>query len=266
LTAEGGGYRADSDPYADGGDALTHTTGAAPLNVGYLLRSWLVVQKLKEVRAHVLARSNSAPTVSLTAPARAAAYDAPATVALTASAHDDTAVSTVHFYANGSLLGSDATAPYEMTWSNVAAGQYSLTARAVDELGATTESTAVIIHVQTPASPPSIHIGDLDGSAATAGKQMWRATVTVAAHDAAETLSAGAVVSGQWTGAYTGSGSCTTGASGTCSIVTANINAKKGSVTFSVNSVNHPRLTYRAGPNHDIDGSSNGAVVSVTRP
>ena len=49
-TAHGGAYSAASDPYQDGGDARTHATGAAAAQVGYLLRSWLTVQKLEELR------------------------------------------------------------------------------------------------------------------------------------------------------------------------------------------------------------------------
>ena len=52
-SASGGGYNSASDPYAAGGDAATHTTGEACLQVGYLLRSWLTVQKLKEVKSYV---------------------------------------------------------------------------------------------------------------------------------------------------------------------------------------------------------------------
>jgi len=44
------GYTAISDPYADGGDPATHTTGDATLNSGYLLRTWLTVQKIKEIK------------------------------------------------------------------------------------------------------------------------------------------------------------------------------------------------------------------------
>ncbi len=46
-------YNSSSDPYAAGGNAATHTTGAACDNIGYLLRSWLTVQKLKEVKSYV---------------------------------------------------------------------------------------------------------------------------------------------------------------------------------------------------------------------
>ncbi len=53
-TASGGSFNASSNPYASGGDPATHTTGDACLNVGYLLRSWLTVQKLKEVHSYVV--------------------------------------------------------------------------------------------------------------------------------------------------------------------------------------------------------------------
>ena len=48
------GYTPISDPYADGGDVLTHTTGDATLNSGYLLRTWLTVQKIKEIKAKAI--------------------------------------------------------------------------------------------------------------------------------------------------------------------------------------------------------------------
>lgn len=49
-TASRGGYSSAGDPYASGGNPATHTTGEACRNSGYLLRSWLTIQKLKEVK------------------------------------------------------------------------------------------------------------------------------------------------------------------------------------------------------------------------
>jgi hypothetical protein len=53
-TASAAGFSATSDPYLPGGDPATGTTGDAASNVGYLLRSWLTVQKLKEVKRYVI--------------------------------------------------------------------------------------------------------------------------------------------------------------------------------------------------------------------
>jgi hypothetical protein len=54
YTNGGGGYTSTSSPYMDGGDADTHTTGAALTYNGYGLKGWLGVQKMKEIKALVI--------------------------------------------------------------------------------------------------------------------------------------------------------------------------------------------------------------------
>jgi hypothetical protein len=53
-TGDRAGFTVTSDPYSPGGDPATLTTGDAASNVGYLLRSWLTIQKLKEVKRYVV--------------------------------------------------------------------------------------------------------------------------------------------------------------------------------------------------------------------
>ena len=98
---------------------------------------------------------NAPPTVSLTSPANGATYTVP-TIPLAATASDsDGNVTQVSFYNGTSLLGTDATAPYSLSWTSVPIGTYTLTAVAVDELGATTTSSAVTVRVvPTPPSTP----------------------------------------------------------------------------------------------------------------
>ena len=62
-------------------------------------------------------------------------------LAATASDPDGT-VSKVEFFNGATKLGEDTTAPYSFTWNSVTAGNYTLTARATDNQGATTTSTA----------------------------------------------------------------------------------------------------------------------------
>ena len=103
--------------------------------------------------------TNQPPTATLTAPASGATFTAPATVDLTASAADpDGSVSRVDFYAGVTLLGSSAAAPYALTWSNVSAGTYQLTAVATDNSGASTTSAPVTITV-SPAQGPGLPSG-----------------------------------------------------------------------------------------------------------
>jgi RHS repeat-associated protein len=62
-------------------------------------------------------------------------------------------VSKVDFYANdgttNTLVGTATAEPYSYTWSNVALGNYSITAIATDTLNATTTSTPVSVTVNT---------------------------------------------------------------------------------------------------------------------
>lgn len=100
--------------------------------------------------------SNGAPTVSLTSPTAGQSWTAPASVSLAANASDpEGRVSRVEFYANGNALGSDTTAPYGMTWSNVAAGSYAITARVFDADGGQGQSASVSITVASANGAPT---------------------------------------------------------------------------------------------------------------
>jgi hypothetical protein len=115
----------------------------------------------------------------------------------------------------------------------------------------------------TPGAPQS-HVGNLNGST-TSTKNNWQASVTVTAHDASHVGLSGAVVTGTWSGGYSGTASCTTNGAGQCAVQSANINRNRSSVTFTVTNVASP-LTYSAGGNHDPDGSSNGTTITVNKP
>ena len=95
--------------------------------------------------------NNQTPTVSITAPASNATYTSPANVTITATAADaNGSVSKVEFFNGATKLGEDLTSPYSFVWSNVATGTYSLTAKATDNEGAITTSSAVSIVVSNP--------------------------------------------------------------------------------------------------------------------
>ncbi|MBL9186612.1 MAG: immunoglobulin domain-containing protein [Opitutaceae bacterium] len=99
---------------------------------------------------------NVAPTVQITAPASGATLPLlPTTITATASDSDGT-VSLVNFYANGALIGSDATAPYSATWTPSEVGSYTLTALAIDNAGGST--TSVGVTVTTVASAASTEL------------------------------------------------------------------------------------------------------------
>lgn len=101
--------------------------------------------------------SNGAPTVTLTSPSAGQTWTAPASISIAATASDpEGRVSRVEFYANGNALGSDTSAPYGMTWSNVAAGSYAVTARVFDADGGQGQSASVSVTVTSPNSAPTV--------------------------------------------------------------------------------------------------------------
>lgn len=102
------------------------------------------------VSVTVAGATNLAPTVTLTSPAMNQSFTAPASVTLAASASDpENRLARVEFYANGALIGSDATAPFSAAWSP-GAGVYQLTAAAFDAEGNRGNSDTVTISVSSP--------------------------------------------------------------------------------------------------------------------
>ncbi len=92
--------------------------------------------------------TNQAPTIGLTAPANNSSYNAPASITISANASDaDGTVSKVDFYNGTTLLGSDNSSPYSYSWTSVAAGTYTITAKATDDKGAVTTSSSVSVTV-----------------------------------------------------------------------------------------------------------------------
>ncbi|WP_211840797.1 extracellular catalytic domain type 1 short-chain-length polyhydroxyalkanoate depolymerase [Pseudoxanthomonas sacheonensis] len=89
----------------------------------------------------------NAPTVSLTAPANGASVSGTVTVSATAS--DDIGVDRVEFLLDGTLLGSDASAPYSISWNSATAstGNHTLQARAFDLVDNVGTSATVAVNV-----------------------------------------------------------------------------------------------------------------------
>ncbi len=92
---------------------------------------------------------NTPPTVSISAPAAGSFATAPGSFTINATASDNGSVTQVEFLRNGTVVGTDTTSPYSFADSGLAAGAYTYTARATDNLGATTTSAPVSVNVFT---------------------------------------------------------------------------------------------------------------------
>ena len=108
----------------------------------------------------------------------------------------------------------------------------------------------------------ALHVADLDGTKSIKGSK-WTATITVKVVDANGVAVSGATVSGNWSGAKTGTATCLTGTSGTCSVVASSMTG--ASVTFTVTNLVKSGYTYNAAANSDPDGDSNGTAITIVK-
>ncbi len=161
----------------------TSLTAIAPANAniappGYYMLFILDANGVPSIASMISVQGNSAPGVTLTQPTDGATFTAPASVNLAATASDpDGTVTKVEFFNGAAKLGEDTTAPYNLTWASVTAGTYTLTARATDNLGATTTSAASTITVNSSNTPPNAAITSPTNLAIFA----WKPTITITA-------------------------------------------------------------------------------------
>lgn len=135
-----------------------------------------VLHRIRIIQAHIGIRImpgnaivsqplNQAPAVALTTPSNSTTIATPANIAIAANASDaDGQVAKVEFYSGTTKLGEDADGSngWNYTWSNVAAGNYSIAAKATDNTGAVATSGTVSLTVSTTAVPnqtPTVSAG-----------------------------------------------------------------------------------------------------------
>jgi hypothetical protein len=128
-----GGARTSKRYYTGAIDQLRiYNRTLTPLEVGALYREGI----------------NSPPKVSITSPSSGSNFALKANINIEAKASDtDGVIRRVEFYQGATLIGTDTSTPYSVTWSNVMQGSYSLTARSYDELNRFTLSKPVRITV-----------------------------------------------------------------------------------------------------------------------
>jgi hypothetical protein len=167
----------------------------------------------------------------------------------------------------GLAAGATATRTFSWNTGTSSIGSHTLAASHVftdDNVANNQASTGVTV------SAPSteIHVGDLDGLTSDDGRT-WSAIVEVALHDEIHAPVDGATVVGVWSLSGLASTECMTGelgGNGTCIFLFPGLRKNVKSVTFTVTSVTMDGRTYAPGLNHDVDGSSNGTSITVSKP
>jgi hypothetical protein len=117
-----------------------------------------------------------APTVSISYPANKASVGG--TVSVTASASDNVGITKVEFYLNGALQATDTSSPYLYSWntSSLAAGSYTVMAKAYDAALNVGQSTNVSVTIVKDSTAPSVSMS------APANNAILSGSVTISAN------------------------------------------------------------------------------------
>lgn len=122
--------------------------GTDHLAVGWQLPNQTFERPIPGLRLipYGMEETNESPHVSIITPTTGEIFPTPAIIEITADASDDDgSVVKVEFYNGAKKLGVDISAPYAFTWKNVAAGNYTLIAKAIDNLGATDTAAVNVV-------------------------------------------------------------------------------------------------------------------------
>ncbi|MEX2231397.1 MAG: Ig-like domain-containing protein [Cyclobacteriaceae bacterium] len=122
-------------------------TGSDHVAVGWELPGGTLERPIPGMRLIPFGSSGSSttPVVSITSPDDGETFSAPASVSIAANASiSEGSISKVEFHNGSSKLGEDATSPYTFSWNNVPVGNYTITAKAIDNTGASASASVDI--------------------------------------------------------------------------------------------------------------------------
>jgi subtilisin len=181
---------------------------------------------------------NTAPSVTISAPANGASFPSGTSISFTGSASDAQ---------DGNLTSS-------LTWTSsldgpvgtggsfsavLSEGTHTVTASVTDS-GGLTGSASITIVVEPGSGDQTVTVASLTDSSYTINKNFWKAAVVATINPALS----GAVVSGIWNSKT--SASCTTDTTGQCTF-SLNVKTSVSSITFAVSNVTLPNYTYVPG-------------------
>ena len=159
-------------------------------------------------------------------------------------------------FGDGYSIGNDRAASHQY----LAGGTYTITLTVTDNTNQASTMSWIVTVIAPP--PPTVHVGDLDGSR-TGAQKSWSANVTIGLHTENHGGAAGVTVTGVWDDGSPGT--CTTDGYGRCSVSRGATPPKMSSVSFTVTGATHSSFVFSPGSNHDPDGDSNGTTMVIRR-
>lgn len=201
-----------------------------------------------------VSNDTTAPSVSVIAPSDGASLSG--TTTLEATASDNVSIASVQFRVDGSVVATDATAPFSGSWNSGSAtnGAHTIDAVATDTAGNSTTSAPVSVTVTNTAAPPTVSLTAPTNGATVAGQ----ATVSASASSAAGITSVAFQVDGSTfatdtTAPYSATWSTTTSANGSHTL-------------NAVATAGDSQSTTSADVNVTVNNDTTSPTVSVTAP
>jgi len=191
------------------------------------------------------------PTVTLTAPSNGVKVSG--NVTLSANASDNVAVASVSFLVNGSVVGTDTTSPYSISWNSasIADGTATIAARAVDTSNLTTTTANITVTVDNTPPDTTITSGPTGTVASNSASFSFTATETSTFACSLDGAAFSACSSPQnYSGLANGSHTFQVRATDT----TGNVDATPASQTWTIAAP--PDTTITAGPSGTVNSTS----------
>jgi endoglucanase len=143
-----------SDNYEDNVNDYTMNEVALDYNASFILG---MAGKIY-FEYHTPPQPNVPPVVSVTSPSSGSSFDQGETITITANASDsDGSIERVEFLISGTKISEDTTAPYSVSWTIPLAGDYTISARAIDNRNGSTTSSEITIsaisNIPDPTTP-----------------------------------------------------------------------------------------------------------------
>ncbi len=209
--------------------------------------------------------SNLAPTISITDPADGSSFESGTTISINANATDaDGTVAQVEFFANNISIGTDSSAPFNMSWQ-VAGGTTNLTAKATDNANLSTTSSAIAVTGTGNATATSMHVNAISTGTASAGKGTKYGTASVTIVDDLGRNVEGANVEISFSGSFSEQAMAITNAQGIASFQTQGSSKGTLSVNICVDNVTHVSLDYNNTANVVTCSSASATQKSASK-
>ncbi|MBL9126182.1 MAG: M4 family metallopeptidase, partial [Verrucomicrobiales bacterium] len=157
----------DPSAFGSGFSLVRQGLGADRLSVAGQPSLWMHDAGLGVIyRRGTFTGANASPQATITRPTPGTQFPVGTAVTIEANATDaDGTVARVEFYDGDDKIGEDASAPFAFTWTPAGAGSHRLVARAIDNLGAAGDASAVTVTVGSgqPADPARLSVAALPG-------------------------------------------------------------------------------------------------------